>query len=95
MLEEGWLCPTLPGQGRIELQSGFYSRKKRSGVRGQLMSTFTISVSWKCLPGLPPCNSGVFRKHLDIVGEILQLLSALGEPVAKAYGSHLECLHTY
>lgn len=52
------------------------------------MRPFQISVSWKSLPGLPPCSSGLFRKHLDSVGEILQLLFALGEPVTKAYSSH-------
>lgn len=59
------------------------------------MHPFKISVSWKSLPGLPPCTSGLFRKRLDIVGEILRLPFALGGPVAKAYSSHLGCLHTH
>lgn len=74
----------------------FLSRKQslagRCGVRGQLRSPFKTSVSWKTLPGLPPHSSGLFRKHLDIVGEILQLPFALGGPVTKAYSSHLGCL---
>ena len=52
------------------------------------------SVFWKSPSGLPLCSSGPFRKCLHIVGEILQLRFALGGPVAKAYSSHLGCLHT-
>lgn len=85
------------GRGAFSRSQGSPLKKakacSRCGVRGQLRSPFKTSVSWKTLLGLPPCSSGLFRNHLDIEGEILQLLLALGGPVTKAYSSHLGCLH--
>lgn len=63
------LSHSVPGECWVTVRVWLPKNQRISaqrGARAQLRSPFISRMCWNSLPHLPPCSSGLLRKHLDV-----------------------------